>query len=257
MSVSGLNSTLKLTQAKRVKRFFSSPVCSHNEWDPLEEIIVGRAEGAHVPPLTIDVKAVVNESYWDFFLKNGGKPFSVDHVKRAVAEVEEFCNILKKEGVKVVRPTPIDFSKEYTTPDFSSTGMYCAMPRDILMVIGEEIIEAPMAWRTRFFEYIPYRPLIKDYFRRGAKWTTAPKPQMSNELYNHNYPTGKININDIEEHVRQGKYVITEFEPCFDAADFMRAGKDIFAQRSLVRCENEINDNKFFLYYKGHKLLWY
>src|SRR5208337_5230161 len=26
-----------------------SPVCSHNEWDPLEEIIVGRLEGATIP----------------------------------------------------------------------------------------------------------------------------------------------------------------------------------------------------------------
>lgn len=57
------------------------------------------------------------------------------------------------------------------------------MPRDILLVVGNEIIEAPMAWRSRFFEYRAYRPLIKDYFRRGAKWTTAPKPTMADELY--------------------------------------------------------------------------
>ena len=25
--------------------FQQSPVCSHNEWDPLEEVIVGRVEG--------------------------------------------------------------------------------------------------------------------------------------------------------------------------------------------------------------------
>lgn len=61
--------------------------------------------------------------------------------------------------------------------------MYAAMPRDILLVIGNEIIEAPMAWRSRFFEYRAYRPLIKEYFRKGAKWTTAPKPTMSDELY--------------------------------------------------------------------------
>ena len=29
-------------------------------------------------------------------------------------------------------------------------------------------------------------------------------------------------------------YVITEFEPCFDAADFMRAGRDVFVQQSNV-----------------------
>lgn len=128
------------------------------------------------------------------------------------------CNILRHEGVTVTRPEPIDWSFEYKTPDFTSTGkvvilvlqkvvhslhtacvacytcsayfpagMYAAMPRDILIVIGNEIIEAPMAWRARFFEYRAYRPLIKDYFRRGAKWTTAPKPTMSDELYDQVY----------------------------------------------------------------------
>ena len=36
------------------------------------------------------------------------------------------------------------------------------------------------------------------------------------------------------ELANQGRYVTTEFEPCFDAADFIRAGKDVFAQRSQV-----------------------
>jgi len=61
------------------------------------------------------------------------------------------------------------------------------MPRDILLVVGEEIIEAPMAWRSRFFEYRAYRSLIKEYFKGGAKWTAAPKPQMSDELYDEVY----------------------------------------------------------------------
>lgn len=67
-------------------------------------------------------------------------------------------------------------------------GMYAAMPRDILLVVGNEIIEAPMAWRARFFEYRAYRPLIKEYFRKGAKWTTAPKPTMADNLYDQVRP---------------------------------------------------------------------
>jgi len=66
---------------------------------------------------------------------------------------------------------------------FFLSGMYAAMPRDILLVVGNEIIEAPMAWRARFFEYRAYRRIIKDYFNGGAKWTTAPKPTMADELY--------------------------------------------------------------------------
>lgn len=40
-----------------------------------------------------------------------------------------------------------------------------------------------MAWRSRFFEYRPFRSLIKDYFRQGGGWTAAPKPEMSDDLY--------------------------------------------------------------------------
>ena len=36
------------------------PVCSYNEWDPLEEVIVGRAENAQVPPFTVEVKVSFN-----------------------------------------------------------------------------------------------------------------------------------------------------------------------------------------------------
>ena len=61
--------------------------------------------------------------------------------------------------------------------------MYAAMPRDILLTVCDDIIEAPMAWRARFFEYRAYRGLIKEYFQQGANWTTAPKPQMADELY--------------------------------------------------------------------------
>lgn len=46
------------------------------------------------------------------------------------------------------------------------------------------------------------------------------------------YPISSVE--DRHKLAAEGKFVTTEFEPCFDAADFMRAGKDIFAQRSQV-----------------------
>ena len=209
-----------------------SPVCAYNEWDPLEEIIVGRVENAHVPPLTVEILATNNERNHDFFKANRGKPFPKEAIDKAQAEVENFCEVLRQEGVTVRRPDVIDHGKEYTTPDFTSTGLYAAMPRDILMVVGEEIIEAPMAWRSRFFEYRAYRSILKEYFRQGAKWTTAPKPLMSDELYDKNYYSHDIKKR--AELVPSGKFVTTEFEPCFDAAEFIRAGRDIFVQRSQV-----------------------
>ena len=132
----------------------------------LQEVIVGRVEGACVPQFTIEVKANTYEKYWPFYKQYGGQPFPADHLAKAVAEIEEFCRVLEGEGVTVRRPDIVDFSQSYKTPDFDTpSGMYAAMPRDILMVVGNEVIEAPMAWRSRFFEYRAYRPLLKEYFK--------------------------------------------------------------------------------------------
>ena len=48
-------------------------------------------------------------------------------------------------------------------------------------------------------------------------------------------------VEDRHKLAAEGKFVTngTEFEPCFDAADFIRAGRDIFAQRSQV-CEFQL-----------------
>ncbi|KAJ7393737.1 hypothetical protein OS493_003396 [Desmophyllum pertusum] len=209
-----------------------SPVCSYNEWDPLEEVIVGSVEGATVPQFSVEVKANTYEKNWPFFDQFGGRSFPWEHLKKARVEIEEFCNILRHEGVIVRRPEAINFSEVYKTPDFHSSGLYAAMPRDILIVVGDEIIEAPMAWRSRFFEYRAYRSLLKEYFKRGAKWTTAPKPLMSDALYDQDYPIRTVQ--DRHKLAAEGKFVTTEYEPCFDAADFIRAGRDIFVQRSQV-----------------------
>ena len=218
------------------KADLACPVCAHNEWDLLEEVIVGRVEGAHVPPMTIEVKTNTNREHWDFLEKLSGKPFPAEHLKKAAEEIEELCNVLRHEGVIVRRPEILDHGKVYSTPDFTSSGLYAAMPRDFLLVIGNELIEAPMAWRSRYFEYRAYRPLLWEYFEQGAKWTAAPKPLMGDELYNQDYPV-EWSVEDRTKLIAEQKFVTTEFEPCFDAADFMRAGTDIFAQRSQVSAQ--------------------
>lgn len=86
-------------------------MCSYNEWDPLEEVIVGRPENSIVPPLTIEVKANTHQKYWPFYEQNGGKPFPCEHVEKAVKQMDEFCNILEHEGITVRRPKILDHSK--------------------------------------------------------------------------------------------------------------------------------------------------
>lgn len=193
----------------------------------MEEVIVGRVENATVPSWDVNIRATMPEEAWDYFAEHGGRPFSPPLVEVARQELEEFVRILEAEGVTVRRPDVVDYSRPFKTPDWDSPGgLYGAMPRDLLLVFGDEIIEVPMAWRCRYFETSAYRPLLKEYFQGGARWTSAPKPELTDELYDQEY-----------REPREGegmRYVITEFEPTFDAADFVKCGRDIFAQKSHV-----------------------
>ena len=211
----------------------SSPVCSYNEWDPLEEVIVGIVDGAMVPSWHTIHRATVlpgQEKQMDSLAKRTEKqplPYPEWLVQAASKCVEEFAHILESEGVVVRRPDVVDYSASFRTPDWEVMNGFCAAnPRDVFLVIGNEIIEAPMADRTRYFESWAYRSLLKEYLKAGAKWVAAPKPQLLDAQYDPDYKTPGLG--------EEMRYVITEFEPTFDAADFVRFGRDIFVQKSHV-----------------------
>lgn len=209
-------------------------VNSHNEWDPLEEIIVGRIDHSVFPQQDHYLRGGIPENLYNLLrfiggLKRRPKKLFYDAAQK---ELDEFIHILEAEGVKVRRPDSMDHSKKFTTPNWSSKGHTSACPRDCFLVIGNEIIEAPMSWRCRYFEPHAYYSLLKEYFDQGAKWTSAPKPPLRDSLYNQNYTVPKTG-----EPIR---YVINESEVVFDAADFVRCGTDIFVTKSNVTNESGI-----------------
>ena len=202
------------------------PVNSYNEWDLLEEVIVGVVDGAAFPPYHIVLEATMPDDQHATFRQNAGKPFPPEQIAMAKQELEEFVHILEGEGVTVRRPTPSDQLQQYGAPGWTSTGLYDAMPRDVLLVVGDDIIECPLAWRSRHYGTAGFKPLLKEYFKQGAKWSSAPSPELKDELYDYEWREPKDG--------ESTRWVITEFEPTFDAADFMRCGRDIFAQESNV-----------------------
>lgn len=203
----------------------ASPVCSYNEWDPLEEVIVGRLEGAAVPPDHVIERARGLSGLAALAYRVlAGRRYPRILAQRAQRELDGFVRLLESEGVTVRRPEPMDFTRAARTPFWRSTGFCTASPRDLLLVVGDEIIEAPSAWRARYFEVYAYRSLIKDYFRQGARWTAAPKPELADELYDADFV--------LPEPGAPLRYLINEHEPVFDAADFARCGRDLFVTRS-------------------------
>ena len=200
------------------------PVNSHNEWDPLEEVVVGRLEGAAAPPSHVTMVGNLPAKAARLYPLLAGRRYPRVLLKPAQRELEGFVRLLEAEGIKVRRPDIVDFSFRFSSPDWTSNGFCTASPRAGILVIGDQIIETPMAWRSRYFETHAYRTLLKEYWSQGARWISAPKPQLLDCLYaDHFRPPAK------GEPVR---YIINEFEPLFDAADFVRCGTDLFVTRS-------------------------
>ncbi len=201
------------------------PVNSHNEWDPLEEVIVGRLEGATVPASEAVQHRFTPAKRLAYRLLVG-RPYPRLLVEPAKRQLDEFIHVLEGEGITVRRPSVVDYSAVYATPHWRSKGFCSACPRDGFLVIGDQIIETPMSWRSRHFEIYAYRALFKEYFARGARWVSAPRPELPDELYEAP-----------EDGLLEGppsRYAVNELEPVFDAADFVRCGRDIFFQRSNV-----------------------
>lgn len=206
-------------------------VNSFTEWDPLEEVVVGRLAGGVFPAWQESMLATMPEEGIRAFRESGGRPFPAEHLAAADAELDSLATALEARGIKVVRPDDVDYGRGFATPQWESPGgMSGGMPRDLLIVVGDTVIEAPMSWRCRTHEVDAFRGLLKSYFQRGAGWLAAPRPQLSEELF----------AGDFDPGTEKG-YAISEFEPVFDAADFMRFGHDIIVQRSHVTNEFGIN----------------
>lgn len=201
-------------------------VQSYNEWDPLEEVIVGHVEGATIPSNHLVVTYNLPPALGRLYRLAAGRRYPAWMVKRATQELDGFIALLEAEGITVRRPEAMQFSRRYKSANWSSRGFTVACPRDGFLVVGDEIIETPMCWRSRHFEADAYRSLFKGYFRTGARWSSAPRPQLTDELFDESY---RLPVEG--EPVR---YILTEFEPVFDAADFVRCGRDIFVTRSNV-----------------------
>ncbi|MFG3188775.1 amidinotransferase [Streptomyces omiyaensis] len=203
-----------------------SPVSAHNEWDPLEEVVVGRLEGARFPSRHPAVTCNVPRGVGRLLGLAAGRRYPRAMLGPAQEELDGFVELLRSLGVVVRRPDPVDQRRRFGAPGWSSRGFCTACPRDSMLVVGEEIIEAPMAWPCRYFETHAYRSLLQEYHRRGARWTAAPKPRLTDALFDPGYRTPGPG--------EAMRYLLTEAEPVFDAADFVRAGRDLFVTRSNV-----------------------
>jgi glycine amidinotransferase len=209
-------------------------VSSWNEWDPLKHVIVGKADGGCIPAPEPALDAKVPEDS-DMRGQFGLRPKEM--VDKANELLDQFAKQLEGRGICVDRPTPIDFNKKTSTPDWQTETMFgCMPPRDVLLTVGKEILEATMSYRCRWFEYLCYRPLLQQYYVSdpGMRHEAAPKPRLTDRDYREDYLSEKIGVQKRLEWTKDKFFVTTEEEPLFDAADVLRFGRDLVVQHGFT-----------------------
>ena len=219
-----------------------SQVWVHNEWDPLEEVIVGRAENAAFPVSDLALRANIAADYGELPELNRAVPDISDRVRHEAAEdLETLCETLRKLDVIVRRPDIIDMTAKIHTPLWEAEPYSNYCPRDILLAIGDTIIETPMILRSRQFEPWSYRSLMLDYMESGSRYLCAPRPRLREEDYDFTGETPST---------------LRENEPIFDAANVLRAGRDLFylvSSSGNLSGKNWLNSN--ILYPPGRVVL--
>ncbi|WKU03687.1 scyllo-inosamine-4-phosphate amidinotransferase [Micromonospora sp. HUAS LYJ1] len=184
-------------------------VWSCNEWDPLVEVIVGNPLKARLPHPDESTRVAEFPGSAVEQIPTGEFPSSV--IEETEEDLAAMVKSLEDLGVVVRRPETWPHDHEISTPFWSSKGFYNYCPRDIFLVVGDQIIETPNVMRGRLLETYSYRKILVEYLRAGAKWYSAPRPMLLDSLFD----------------VDPSCPVPTDDEPVFDAANVLRLGRDL------------------------------
>ena len=191
---------------------------THNDWDPLEEIVVGHAHHFRVnTDISSHSFSFADRTREEISHMEGPMPQWL--IDEANQDADTLASTLQQLGVIVHRPKKVDWNQEFSTLDWTSRGWQSWCPRDLIINLGDMLIETPSPVRSRYFETQIYHDILYQAFDDGALWMSAPRPRLLDSLY------------DIEGDTR-GRSTLLDHEICFDAPNIVRVGRDILYQVS-------------------------
>ncbi len=195
--------------------------CTYDEFSPLREVVVGNAASARIP-------TTAHTSMWltlfgELTAEELARVSRGQFPRHVIEETEEdlatLIETLEDLGVLVHQVEAVDHELEFGTPDWRTDGFYSYCPRDLTLVVGPTIIEAPSPMRARYFESFGLKRIFLEYMKGGSPWISAPRPRLLDDLYSVG---------------ADGRPILSEAEPAFEAANVIRCGRDLFYQVSCT-----------------------
>ena len=148
-------------------------ILSNNEWDPLKSIIVGDATNANWPVNCPDFRKQDETTLWKETPVPSG-PVSQQIIDEANEDLQYLSDFLYCCGITVYRPGEIDFQ--------TRDGFYNYCPRDRLLVVGDTVIDTPMATACRDMEREAYDFLECNYIKGSGRWDAANVCRLNDDL---------------------------------------------------------------------------
>ena len=179
----------------------------HNDWAPLEEIIVGTARGYRIPPLSRSFVKSQFPEYNEDDIPVGPYPDWV--IEEAEEDLEILSETLRSLNIVVHRP-------DLTYADLHDNWHYYS-PRDCTLIVGDTIIETPSPIINRQYETWGYRKIFNSLYESGYKWIKAPTPILFDESFKED---------------ARGVPSLNNHEILFEAANCVRVNDDILFQVS-------------------------
>jgi len=136
-------------------------ISSWNEWDKLEEVVVGIADYANWPSTDPVFAEESKKTLWtETSVPSGPVPQWI--INEANEDLNQLASTLVQYGATVRRPEPMNFVK--------TDGMYNYCPRDRLLVAGDTVVDVSMMYPCRNQESRALRKVTE-----GAKILEMPK----------------------------------------------------------------------------------
>lgn len=213
-------------------------VNSNNEWNTLKEVIVGNTYMSNFPGLELSFKLFYHDNICsdvfgnDIYSKKGMKwkgEIKTQYIQEHEEDISVMVDILEGESIVVKRPKKLDKMYFFQTPYFRSALVPALNIRDQAIIIGDEIIETPPQIRSRYFENDLLKEIFMDYFMKGARWTQAPKPMLTDFSFDISYQIQQgVSYDKKRNHFDIG------YEILFDGAQCLRFDEDI-----IINCSNQ------------------
>ena len=130
-------------------------VNAYTQWGKLKRCVVGNADFAAFQPHQPSTKPTINDdAHMAGLIPWPTGPKHQDAIDGANEQLGNLTRLLESQGVETYRPAKVDWTKPIHMPEWSVPNQYCSVcPRDVMITVGNIMIEAPVSRRDRFLEY--------------------------------------------------------------------------------------------------------